>query len=121
MKRIFLEKLFLASRSTSIQKEICGIRQQTGETLYEYWERFNKLCASCPHHQINEQLLIQYFYEGLMLIDKSMIDAANGGALMEKTLIANRQLISNMAANYQQFGTRVATSSRVAASPPRTT
>ncbi|RDX71220.1 hypothetical protein CR513_49457, partial [Mucuna pruriens] len=44
-----------------IRKEICGIRQHSGETLHEYWERFNKLCAISPHHQINEQFLIQYF------------------------------------------------------------
>ncbi|RDY01583.1 hypothetical protein CR513_15075, partial [Mucuna pruriens] len=49
---------FLASRTASIRKEICGIRQHTGETLHEYWERFNKLCATCPHHQISKQLLI---------------------------------------------------------------
>ncbi|RDX69604.1 hypothetical protein CR513_51260, partial [Mucuna pruriens] len=58
MKRTFLEKFFPASRTTSIRKEICGIRQHTGEILHEYWERFNKLCATCPHHQISEQLLI---------------------------------------------------------------
>ncbi|RDX74143.1 hypothetical protein CR513_46148, partial [Mucuna pruriens] len=29
-----------------------------GETLHEYWERFNKLCAIFLHHQINEQLLL---------------------------------------------------------------
>ncbi|RDX79340.1 hypothetical protein CR513_40253, partial [Mucuna pruriens] len=34
---------------------------------------------------ISEQLLIQYFYEGLMLMDRSMIDVASGGALMDKT------------------------------------
>jgi len=50
----FLEKFFLASKTTSIQEEICGIRQQPGETLYEYWERFNKMCATYPHHQIND-------------------------------------------------------------------
>ncbi|RDX87322.1 hypothetical protein CR513_31216, partial [Mucuna pruriens] len=50
MKHTFLEKFFPASRTASIRKEICGIRQHTGETLYEYWERFNKLCATCPHH-----------------------------------------------------------------------
>ncbi|RDX76442.1 hypothetical protein CR513_43564, partial [Mucuna pruriens] len=58
MKRTFLEKFFPASRTASIRKEICGIRQHTGETLHEYWERFNKLYATCPHHQISEQLLI---------------------------------------------------------------
>ncbi|RDY01289.1 hypothetical protein CR513_15402, partial [Mucuna pruriens] len=101
MKRTFLEKFFPASRTASIRKEICGIRQHTRETLHEYWERFNKLCATCPHHQISEQLLIQYFYEGLSMMDKSMIDTASGGALMDKMPAATRHLISNMASNTQ--------------------
>ncbi|RDX92178.1 hypothetical protein CR513_25728, partial [Mucuna pruriens] len=106
MKRTFLEKIFPTSRSGTIRKEICGIRQHTGETLHEYWKSFNKLCATCPHHQISEQLLIQYFYEGLSMMDRSMIDAASGGALMDKTPVAARHLISNMASNTQQFGIR---------------
>ncbi|XP_062112566.1 uncharacterized protein LOC133823734 [Humulus lupulus] len=36
----------------------------------------------------------------------SMIDATSGGALVDKTLVAARSLISNMAANSQQFGVR---------------
>ncbi|RDX91513.1 hypothetical protein CR513_26497, partial [Mucuna pruriens] len=89
VKRMFLEKFFLASRKTTIRKEIYGIRKQFGEKLHEYWERFNKLCATC-----------------LMMMDRSMIDAASGGALMDKTPAATRHLISNMASNTQQFGTR---------------
>ncbi|RDX85935.1 hypothetical protein CR513_32806, partial [Mucuna pruriens] len=38
MKRTFLEKFFPASRTATIRKEICGIREHTGETLHEYWE-----------------------------------------------------------------------------------
>ena len=64
------------------------------------------LCASCPHHQISEQLLIQYFYEGLLPLDRSMIDAASVGALVDKTPSEAKDLIANMAANSQQFGTR---------------
>ena len=48
-------------------------------------------------------------------MDRSMIDAASRATLMDKTPIATKQLISNMVANYRQFGTRVATPSRVAA------
>ncbi|RDY04393.1 hypothetical protein CR513_11895, partial [Mucuna pruriens] len=106
MKRTFLEKFFPASRTATIRKEICGIRQHTGETLHEYWERFNKLCATCPYHQISEQLLIQYFYEGLSMMGRSMIDAASGGALMDKTPTTARHLISNTASNTQQLGIR---------------
>ncbi|RDX89256.1 hypothetical protein CR513_29041, partial [Mucuna pruriens] len=112
MKWTFLEKFYPASRTATIRKEICGIRQHTGETLHEYWDHFNKLCATCPHHQISEQLLIQYFYEGLSMMDRSMIDAASGGALMDKTPMATRHLISNMASNTQQFGIRGSNLSR---------
>ncbi|XP_068666539.1 uncharacterized protein [Aristolochia californica] len=107
MKRLFLEKYFPASRAANIHKEICGVKQHNGESLHESWEHFKKLCASCPHHQIREQLLIQYFYEGLLPTDRSMIDAASGGALVDKTPETVRNLIANMAANSQQFGTRL--------------
>lgn len=107
MKRLFLEKYFPASRAANIQKEICGVRHHNGESLHEYWEHFKKLCANYPHHQINEHLLIQYFYEGLLPTDRSMIDAASGGALLDKTSEATRNLIANMVANSQQFGTRL--------------
>ncbi|XP_031272848.1 uncharacterized protein LOC116131317 [Pistacia vera] len=106
MKRMFLERYFLASRVATIRKEICGIRQYNGETLYEYWERFKKLCASCPPHQISDQLLIQYLYEGLLPMERKVIDATSGGALVDKTPEAAKHLISNMVANSQQFGTR---------------
>jgi hypothetical protein len=36
-----------------------------------------------------------------------VINAASGGALVDKTLEAARNLIANMAANSQQFGTRL--------------
>nr|KYP43147.1 hypothetical protein KK1_035436 [Cajanus cajan] len=54
LKRMFLKKFFPASKTTAIRKDISGIRQLGGESLYKYWERFKKLCASCPHHQISE-------------------------------------------------------------------
>ena len=86
MKRLFLEKYFPASKAPTIRKETHGIWKYNGESLYEYWKHFKKLCASCPHHQISEQLLIQYFYEGLMPMEWSMINAVSGGALVDQTL-----------------------------------
>ncbi|RDY01847.1 hypothetical protein CR513_14776, partial [Mucuna pruriens] len=104
MKRMFLEKFFLVSRTTSIRKEICGIRQHTNST---------SCVKPCPYHQISEQLLIQYFYEGLVLMDKSIIDAASGATLMDKTPTTTRNLISNMTSNTYQFGVRRSTTSKV--------
>ncbi|RDY11563.1 hypothetical protein CR513_03754, partial [Mucuna pruriens] len=93
MKHMFLEKFFSASKTATIRKEICGIR-------------FNKVCATCLHHQISEQPLIQYFYEGLTMMDRSMIDAASRGALVDKMPATARHLISNMENNTQQFGVK---------------
>ncbi|KAL0355258.1 UNVERIFIED_CONTAM: hypothetical protein Sradi_3972700 [Sesamum radiatum] len=106
LKKQFLEKYFPASRATTIRKEISGIRQFAGESLFEYWDRFNDLIKRCPHHQIPDHLLIQYFYEGLSAMDRKLIDAASGGALFNKTPTEARNLISIMASNTQQFGTR---------------
>ena len=39
-------------------------------------------------------------------MDRSMVDAASGGALVDKTPDEARRIISSMAANSQQFGTR---------------
>ncbi|KAL0446264.1 UNVERIFIED_CONTAM: hypothetical protein Slati_1754300 [Sesamum latifolium] len=61
MKQQFLQRFFPASRATHLRKEIYGIRQSNGESLYEYWERFKVLVASYPHHQFTESLQIQYF------------------------------------------------------------
>lgn len=55
---------------------------------------------------MSDQLLIQYFYEGLMYMERNMIDVASKGALVDKTLEAAQNLIANMAANSQQFNTR---------------
>ena len=112
MVRQFLDKFFPASRAARIRREICSIKQNDSENLHEYWERFKQLCASCPQHGVSEQLLIQYFYEGLLPMERQMMDAASGGAIVNKTPQAARDLISTMAANAQQFGFRRETSSK---------
>ncbi|RDX65458.1 hypothetical protein CR513_55882, partial [Mucuna pruriens] len=86
MKRMFMEKFFPTSRTATIRKEICGIRQHSRETLHEYEERFNKLCATCPHHQISDQLLIQYFYEGLVMSHKMHISSGPKKSAIEQLM-----------------------------------
>jgi hypothetical protein len=85
MVRILLDKYFPASRATAIRREICAIRQKYLESLYDYWERFKHLCASFPQHRFYDQSLIQYFYEGLILMEKHMIDSTSDGSIVDKT------------------------------------
>ncbi|RDX86676.1 hypothetical protein CR513_31962, partial [Mucuna pruriens] len=49
----------------------------------------------------------------LSMMDRNMIDAASGGALMDKTQPAVRHLISNMPSNTQQFGIKGSSQSRM--------
>jgi hypothetical protein len=106
MARAFLDKFFPASKAAGLRREICGIKQTDAESLCEYWERFKRLCVSCPQHGISEQLLIQYFYEGLLPMERKMMDAASGGAIVNKTPTQAKALIDTMAENSKQFGVR---------------
>ncbi|CAN6570889.1 unnamed protein product [Malus baccata var. baccata] len=103
MKRAYLEKFFPTSRVILLRKRISGIQQDEGESFPTYYERFKSLVASCPQHQTKEELLLQYFYEGLLPIERQMLDASAGGALVDKTPTAAKMLIANRALNAQQY------------------
>ncbi|KAM1757992.1 hypothetical protein ACFX11_007167 [Malus domestica] len=103
MKRAFLEKFFPTSRVILLRKRISGIQQDRGESFPSYYEHFKSLVASCPQHQMKEELLIQYFYEGLLPMERQMLDASAGGALVDKTPGAAKVLIANRAHNAQQY------------------
>ncbi|CAN6567841.1 unnamed protein product [Malus baccata var. baccata] len=103
MKRAFLEKFFPTSRVILLRKRISDIQQNQGESFPTYYERFKTLVASCPQHQMKEELLLQYFYEGLLPIERQMLDASAGGALVDKTPMAAKTLIANRALNTQQY------------------
>ncbi|CAL2271895.1 unnamed protein product [Prunus armeniaca] len=101
--KAFLEKFFPTSRVILLRKKISGIQQGPGESFPVYYERFNTLVASCPQHQMKEELLIQYFYEGLLPLERQILDASAGGALVDKTPVAAKILIANRALNAQQY------------------
>ncbi|CAN6579332.1 unnamed protein product [Malus baccata var. baccata] len=103
MKRAFLEKFFPTSRIILLRKRISGIQQDEGESFPTYYERFKSLVASCPQHQMKEELLLQYFYEGLLPMERQMLDASAGGALVDKTPMTAKILIANRTLNAQQY------------------
>ncbi|KAF7802111.1 uncharacterized protein G2W53_041222 [Senna tora] len=74
MMKTFLGRYYPASRVNNVRRKLFGIKQRTHETLFDYWERFKELCASCPQHGIPEQALINFFYEGLQPNARSSIN-----------------------------------------------
>ncbi|XP_070675713.1 uncharacterized protein [Malus domestica] len=103
MKMAFLDKFFPTSRVILLRKKISGIQQSQGESFPAYYKHFKAIVASCPQHQMKEELLLQYFYEGLLSIEQQMLDASAGGALVDKTPIVAKTLIANRALNAQQY------------------
>jgi len=82
-----------------VKKEISGIRQSQEDSLSEYWECFNKLCATYPIRQISELLLLHYFYKGITAVDWNRLDAASGGVFMDKNIVVNNQQFSSRGSN----------------------
>ncbi|XP_061364674.1 uncharacterized protein LOC133308099 [Gastrolobium bilobum] len=70
------------------------------------WVNMSRLFLEKYFPSSRATLLIVYFYEGLLHVDRNLINAASGGVLVDKTPDIAKALISNMAANAQQFGTR---------------
>jgi hypothetical protein len=66
----------------------------------EAWERYKELLRACPHHGLENWLIIQTFYNGLHYNTKMTIDAAAGGALMNKPYPKASALIEDMAQNH---------------------
>ncbi|RDY05196.1 hypothetical protein CR513_10978, partial [Mucuna pruriens] len=92
MKRMFLEKFFLASRTVTSGRKSVG----SGNILEKLYMNIGKDSTnSMPHVHIIRLV------NSAMIMDRSMIDFASGGALMDKTPTATRHLISNMASNTQ--------------------
>ncbi|KAK9714395.1 hypothetical protein RND81_06G091200 [Saponaria officinalis] len=108
MKKCFLEKFFPASKLSHMKKQISNVEQDDGENLYDYWERFKKLCASCPYHGYSDHDLIMYFCGGLSVEDGRMVHSASGGGIVNKTPTEANELISELAESSRHFTRRPA-------------
>ena len=80
----FLSRFFPPAKAAKYRGDINNFVQQDGETLYEAWDRFKELIRKCLHHGIKKLMLVQNFYNGLLGSTRTMIDAASGGAFMNK-------------------------------------
>ncbi|XP_039140472.1 uncharacterized protein LOC120277685 [Dioscorea cayenensis subsp. rotundata] len=101
--QVFLSKYFPPSKTTQLQNQITGFYQKDGESLYEAWDRFKELMRLCPHHGLEKWLVVQTFYSGLNYNSRISVDAASGGALMNKKVDDAYSLIEDMSLNHCQW------------------
>ncbi|KAL0307007.1 UNVERIFIED_CONTAM: hypothetical protein Sradi_6118000 [Sesamum radiatum] len=84
-------------------------RGLAGEDPHKYIKEFHVVYSGMrPQGVTEEQVKLRAFpfSLGLFEANRSLVDAASGGALYDKTPTEARKLITTMAANNQQFGNR---------------
>ena len=86
-------------KTNSLHGKISSFQQQADETIPEAWERLQEYIRACPHHGIEEFLLIQGFYHGLTNMAHSHLDATTSGAFFSLNVKNARDLIENMVVN----------------------
>jgi hypothetical protein len=102
----FLKKFFPAQQTRQLRREIQTFQQKDGDLFFEVWEYFNELLLKCPHHNLSQDDQVQPFYEGLNDSNKSLVDSACGGVLMEKNSEEAKELFETLSENSQQFSSR---------------
>ena len=98
----FLTKFFPPQMTSQLRVEISQFRQGESESLYDAWDRFKDLLRRYPQHGFELWFKAQTFYNGLNYATRSMVDAAAGGSVMNKTAEEATELYEEMAASHYQ-------------------
>ena len=69
------------------------------ESIPGAWERLQEYMSAYPHHGMDEWLVLQSFYNGLMTTSRAHLDAAAGGAYLDLTIANATALIEKMVSN----------------------
>ena len=95
----FLAKFFPMGKTNALWARIASFQQTSLEPIPEAWERLQEYIRACPHHGMEDWLVLQNFYNGLTPMSKGHLDAAAGGAFLSLTVEAATALITKMVEN----------------------
>jgi len=63
--KAFLAKFFLMGKTSALHGRISNFQQASNESIPKAWERLQEYILACPHHGMNNWLILQNFYIGL--------------------------------------------------------
>jgi len=92
-------KFFPMSKINALRWRISNFQQNTMESIPEAWERLEDYIQACPHHVMENWLVLWNIYEGLMRRSKGHMDTAARGAFLSPTIDGAMALIEKMVAN----------------------
>ncbi|XP_072146331.1 uncharacterized protein [Setaria viridis] len=84
----FLAKFFPLGNTNTLRGRILSFQQATTESIPEVWKRLQEYILACPHHGMDNWLILQNFYNGLTPTARGHVDAAAGGAFFYFTIDA---------------------------------
>src|SRR6185436_15745734 len=97
--KAFLAKFFPLAKTNALRRRISSFQQTGMESIPEAWERLQEYILACPHHGMDELLVLQSFYNGLTTTSRANIDAAAGGAFLDLTIAKSKALVEKMISN----------------------
>ena len=101
-----LTKYFPVGKTNALRGKISGFQQLPDEAILEAWERFQEYIAACPHHGMEEWLIIQSFFNCLNTPVQNHIDAASGGSFLSLSVPEAKVLVEKIASNQSWKGER---------------
>jgi hypothetical protein len=95
----FLVKFFPMGKTNALRGRISNFQLNSMESIPEVWERLQDYIQACPHHGIENWLMLQNLYDGLTPMLKGHIDVAAGGTFLSLTIDGATALINKMVSN----------------------
>jgi len=95
----FLAKFFHVGKTNALWGRVANFQQTSMEPILEAWERLQEYIQPCPHHRMENWLVLQNFYNGLIPMSKGHLDTAAGGAFLSLTTDRAMALVKKMVAN----------------------
>ena len=95
----FLAKFFPMGKTNALRGRILNFQQSSMETIPEAWEGLHYYIQACPHHGIENWLVLQNFYDGLIPMSRGHLNAAAGGIFLSLTIDGAMDLINKMVSN----------------------
>jgi hypothetical protein len=83
LMKAFMKEYYSPGKTQSLCNKIATFAQYPMDTILEAFEHFNEYTRAVPHHKLPKEDLVQKFYQGLTMASRTIIDASEGGSIIE--------------------------------------
>ena len=84
LKGEFLKKFFSKNRIEALRHAISQYSSNSGESLFQAWEKFKDLLNACPHYNFLPWHIINIFYSSLSPQIKMFVESICTGTYADK-------------------------------------